>query len=523
MRIPRLTTIVASTTCIGLANAAPNISIRLDPALGAEDRSGRLVVFLIGSDARPGERAEPIDGPFWDSEQPLFGVDLKGLAPNGEVELDDKADGYPLKPSMLKPGRYRAQAGLISRREDSNWKRAEGNLFSDVAELVVDSAGNGSVALTLKHQTGGPQRSPIPGVEWFDTPSALLTDFRKRPVALRAGVVLPVDYDPNRKYDAIYFVPGFGGDDQDAAHAARERAESTGAARELAKRAFLIVLNPEGPNGHTLFADSANNGPCARALVEELIPALEQRFPLNGRPESRLLRGHSSGGWSSLWLALTHPEVFGSTWSTAPDPIDFRRFQTVNIYDDANFYSGPPGARDRPSFREFDRATGKQREVMTIRREARQEDVLGPNNTSGQQWDSWFAVFGPRDENGNPAALFDPATGVIDRSVAEKYRAFDIGALVRADPARYLPLLRTSVHLLVGDADSFYLNEAVSLLESDINRLRAEGPANPRSPVEGGYIKIVPGLDHGTITRSVEVRAIPAEMLEFLDSKPPSR
>ncbi len=36
--------------------------------------------------------------------------------------------------------------------------------------------------------------------------------------------------------------------------------------------------------------------------------------------------GHSSGGWSSLWLQIEHPEVFGGVWSLAPDPVDFRDF-----------------------------------------------------------------------------------------------------------------------------------------------------------------------------------------------------
>lgn len=505
----------------GTAIAAPKIDVRLDPALGDADRSGRLVVFLVGQSSGLDAQTRPIDGPFWASEQPLFGINLKGLKPSEAVTIGDSADGYPFKPGELKPGRYRAQAGLISRRENSDWKRVAGNLFSDEADLVVNSEGKGSVTLTLAHRTEAPKRLPVPGVEWFEAPSALLSGFRKEPVVLRAGVVLPLEYDPTRKYAAIYAVPGFGGDDRAAEYAARERAESTGAARELAKRTFLIVLDPEGPNGHTLFADSANNGPCARALIEEMIPALEKRYPLVPDPKGRMLKGHSSGGWSSLWLALMHPATFGATWSTSPDPVDFRKFQTVNIYEDKNFYSG--GATDRPSFRELDRGTGKPRVVMTIRREARQEDVLGPGNTSGQQWDSWFAAFGPRDANGNPAALFDPVTGEIDRSVADAYRTFDIGSLVRSDPRRFLPLLRANVHLLVGDADSFYLNEAVALLQSDVARLQAEIPAGDTARRTEGYIRIVPGLDHSTILRSAQARAAPTEMLEFLDAELPAR
>lgn len=491
-------------------------------------------MFLVNRDSGVDSQTAPIDGPFWESEQPIFGVDFDAIKPGQEVVIDDRADGYPGKVSALKPGKYRAQACAIVHREDSNWKRVNANLYSDARDLEIDASGNGSVRLTLDHKTAARARKPTEGMEWFAAPSKLLSDFRSEPVDLRAGVVFPLEYDPAKKYAAIYFVPGFGGDDLDAAQFAIDRANSTGPARDLAKQTFLIVLNPEGPNGHTLFADSANNGPCAKALVTELIPALEKKFPLIAKPEARILRGHSSGGWSTIWLALTQPSTFGAAWSSSPDPVDFRKFQVVNIYEEENFYTAPAktesGAlmcEDRPSFRELDRATGKPRNVMTIRREAMQEDVLGPDNTSGQQWDSWFAVFGPRNSAGHPAALFDPATGVIDHAVAEKYRAFDIGAMIRADPERYLSLLRNNVRILVGDSDSFFLNEAVALLKKDLDHLDAAkeqptqtGPSgkshaeNPLPP--NGYIKVLPGYDHGTIFRSPEIRAIDGEMVDYL-------
>ena len=29
---------------------------------------------------------------------------------------------------------------------------------------------------------------------------------------------------------------------------------------------------------------------------------------------------------------MTYPESFGGVWSTAPDPVDFRDFQQINLY-----------------------------------------------------------------------------------------------------------------------------------------------------------------------------------------------
>src|SRR5271168_3422235 len=95
---------------------------------------------------------------------------------------------------------------------------------------------------------------------------------------------------------------------------------------------LYVVLDPGCRLGHHVCADSDNNGPCGKALIEELIPAIEAKFRAIGKPSARFVTGHSSGGWSSLWLQVSYPDFFGGVWSTAPDPVDFRDFQRINLY-----------------------------------------------------------------------------------------------------------------------------------------------------------------------------------------------
>lgn len=476
--------------------AQASFRITLDGAARTEPARGRMVVFVIREGSRVADR-EPIDGPFWDDPQPLFGLDAE-LAPGGSVVVDDRVDAFPLAPSRLAPGKYRAQARFDLARANSEWRREPGNLWSEPAAFEVEAGKPCEVALALTNVVVVEPLPTVEGVEWFELRSELLSEFRGHDVFLRAGVVLPKDYDPQRKYPAQYEVPGFGGDHRGAAGGRRRRNAEAGPAAELARASFRIVLDPEGPNGHSLFADSENNGPCGTALVEELIPALEAKYPLIAAPSARILRGHSSGGWSTLWLALTYPETFGASWSTAPDPVDFRRFQLVDIYGAKSFYVDGAGD-DLASLR----SNGGVK--MTIRQEARGEDILGPDNTSGQQWDSWFATFGPRNERGNPAALFDPESGALDPAVAAAYRKYDLGELLRTQPARYLPLFRKNIHLVCGTEDSFYLNEAVQLLADELAK-------HPREAGDSGYVKLVPG-DHGSVFGDPAMQAIPGEVL----------
>ncbi len=502
----RLLPIVLLALLTAFARAGITFSVKVDPKARKDAASGRLIVMLVRAGSTVPAGKEPLEGPFWEDPQPMYGMDIKDVAPGVAVSVDDSASSFPIKLSQLPAGEYRAQARLDVSRSNSNWKRDAGNLYSTPVKFKVDGSDQ-AVTLLLDKSTTPAKPRPRPGVELFTVKSSLLSTFYGREVSLRAGVAFPLSYNPGAAYSAIYHIPGYGDDYSDAYRGDRSRVAPKSPEEALNRATFAIYLDPESPNGHTLFADSANNGPWAQALIKELIPALETRYRLTSKPEARLLRGHSSGGWSTLWLAVNYPETFGATWSTSPDPVDFREFQVVDIYGQPNFYKDAAGA-DLNSYR----ANGKQ--TMTIRQENLMEEIVGPDNTSAQQWDSWFATFGPRNDQGRPMALFNPQTGEIDHAIAEQYRKYDIADLLRHDPDRYLPILNKNARIMVGDQDNFSLDEAVKLLQADVQKFNTDRKTQPGP----GYIRILPGVDHGTIFGRPEMRNIPAEMVEHLTS-----
>ena len=74
-----------------------------------------------------------------------------------------------------------------------------------------------------------------------------------------------------------------------------------------------------------------NHGPYGDAITQELIPYIEAKFRGIGQPYARMLDGGSTGGWVSFALQVFYPDFFNGTWSAAPDPVDFRAYQLVNI------------------------------------------------------------------------------------------------------------------------------------------------------------------------------------------------
>ena len=96
-----------------------------------------------------------------------------------------------------------------------------------------------------------------------------------------------------------------------------------------------VIFDGNCPLGHSVYANNDNNGPWGDALVNELIPELEKKYRTQ---KIRLLTGHSSGGWSVLWLQTQYPKVLEGTWSSSPDPVDFEKYQNINLYKDSNMY-----------------------------------------------------------------------------------------------------------------------------------------------------------------------------------------
>jgi hypothetical protein len=225
---------------------------------------------------------------------------------------------------------------------------------------------------------------------------------------------------------------------------------------------LLLHLDGDGPFGDPYQVNSDNNGPYGDAITQELIPYVEKTFRGRGVRESRVLDGGSTGGWVSLALQVFYPDYFNGTWSFCPDSVDFRAFQLIDIYSDENAYVNVHGF-ERPSARDLD---GDVR--FTIRHECQMENVLGAGDSwqmSGEQWGAWNAAYGPRGSDGRPVPLWDPRTGTMRGDLVEHWKRYDLRLVLESNRATLGPKLRGRIKIWVGDADTYFLNNAVHLLD----------------------------------------------------------
>ncbi|MEM9315278.1 MAG: alpha/beta hydrolase-fold protein, partial [Pseudomonadota bacterium] len=218
--------------------------------------------------------------------------------------------------------------------------------------------------------------------------------------------------------------------------------------------------------------NSANMGPYGDAITYELLPYIEEQFRGIGEGWARFLYGGSTGGWIALAVQTFYPDEYNGAFAACPDPIDFRAYALVNIYEDENAYflEGDWKRIERPRSR-----TTLGQVTTTLRQVQQKEHVLGTRGRSGGQRDIWSTLFGPAGDDGYPQHLWDRESGVIDPEIAAYWREhYDLRHILERDWETLGPKLQGKIHLYVGEMDNSYLNNAVYLMEEFL-----EGTSDP--------------------------------------------
>ena len=162
-------------------------------------------------------------------------------------------------------------------------------------------------------------------------------------------------------------------------------------------------------------------------------------------------------------VQVFYPDHYNGAFIACPDPVDFRAYTNINIYEDKNafYHEGPHARIAQPGERDYLGHTLISTESLN-----QYELALGSHSRSGQQFDIWQAVYSPVGPDGYPVPIFNKETGEIDHKVAAYWKEhYDLSAILQRDWKTLGPKLRGKLHIYCGSADNFFLNDAVYLVE----------------------------------------------------------
>ena len=488
-----------------LAEDGLRVGVSFPSARSAAALDGRILLMLSTDDSKE-PRFQISDNA---KTQQVFGVNVSGLKPGGNVVFDASVLGYPLVSLRdLPPGEYWVQALLhryetfhrsdghtvklpMDRGEGQHWNRAPGNFYSTPRKIRIDPGKDELIQISLDQEI--PPIEPAKDSKYIKhvkIQSKLLSEFWGRPMHLGAVVLLPEGFDEHTaaRYPLIvnhgHFPRTFGGfreeppdPDLKPDYSRRFRLEGYNRIQQEHAHAFykewtgpdfprfvIIAVQHANPYYDDSYAvNSQNLGPYGDAIMYELIPHVEKMFRCIGEGWARFTYGGSTGGWEALAVQVFYPDDFNGCFAACPDPIDFRAYTVVNIYEDRNAYyiEGPFKRTPRPGQRDWLGHVSTTLQQINAR-----ELVLGTHSRSGDQWDIWEAVYSPVGPDGYPKRIWDKRTGVIDSEVAAHWREnYDLRHIMQRDWKTLGPKLRGKIHIYCGTMDNYYLNNAVYLAE----------------------------------------------------------
>ena len=522
------TAIAFSATAQTSSGSKLRFEVSFPVASSAKPLDGRMLLLISNNNTRE-PRLQISEDP---TTQQVFGIDVDGLKPGQTATVDAGAFGYPVRSiSQLKPGEYWVQALLhvyetfkrkdghtvklpMDRGEGQQWSRAPGNLYSTPVKLTIDPGKDASIKITLdKIITPIEPPKDTKYIKHVKIQSKLLTEFWGRPMHIGAHVLLPEGFDehPNARYPLAIFHGHFPADignfretppDPNLKPDYSERFKLEGYNRIVQEHAHQFYKEWTGPNFPRMLmieiqhanpyyddsyaVNSANLGPYGDAITYELIPYIEEKFRGIGKGWARFMYGGSTGGWEAMAAQVFYPDEYNGAYIACPDPIDFRAYMVVDIYRHKNAYYIDDSWKKTPR-------PGKRNYLgelaATIEDMNHMELALGTKSRSGGQFDIWEAVYSPVGADGYPKPIWNKLTGEIDRSVAEYWREhYDLGYILKRDWKKLGPKLAGKLHIYVGEADNYYLNNSVYLVEDFLK--------TTKDPAYGGEVDYEPRAEH---------------------------
>lgn len=148
-----------------------------------------------------------------------------------------------------------------------------------------------------------PDRTAPPGMQY--------RTFRSNTIQADVSYLihLPPSYstDTSRRFPALYFLHGRGGNQRGAAWLVQRLTRAI----EAKQAPEMIVIGVNGLPFSSYVDSAGGKTPVQSIFIKDLIPHIDQTFRTIAKREARILEGFSMGGAGAAKIAFKYPQLFG--------------------------------------------------------------------------------------------------------------------------------------------------------------------------------------------------------------------
>ena len=156
----------------------------------------------------------------------------------------------------------------------------------------------------------------------------------------KCNVILPPNYDPNKKYPVMFVLHGIMGSENDMVSGMGVQELMTGLMTSGQAEEFIVVTpnmftskTMDGPSGFDQQTTSQYDN-FVYDVTDSLLPFIKENYPIKEGRENTAVTGFSMGGREAIYCGLMRPDVFGYVGGACPAP---------GITPASDFYMSHPG------------------------------------------------------------------------------------------------------------------------------------------------------------------------------------
>lgn len=139
------------------------------------------------------------------------------------------------------------------------------------------------------------------------------------PARRKVAIFVPSQCTNDARFPIVYYLPGYGGSSDNFIRRSNQWLAFTQKLADQVGPMLFVVVDGRTRWGGSQYLDSPAQGNYATYVCDNVVRAVESRYPAPLNGVRRIIAGHSSGGFGALRLGMAEHKLFDGVIALSPD------------------------------------------------------------------------------------------------------------------------------------------------------------------------------------------------------------